>query len=343
MRSNEIRITAFQRGAFALVLGTAVLCGQSYSELRGDLTVLQVDPHHHGTLIGGTATAQLYRSRDGGESWESIAFPAARRSALHAIVVDPAKPDVYLVAVSSETLQYAGVFRTTDAGATWRPISGLEQKQVWALVRWNVDRDVIAAGTQEGVFLTRDGGDSWTLLSSAHSDWPKPVMSIAFDPTSLETMYAGTPHLAWKTNDGGNTWVRINRGMRDDSDIFAIDVDGARRTNLFAAACSGLYRSQDGGVTWYSMERAVGASHRTYVVARVPSHSSMVFAATNDGLIKSSDGGATWHRLSTDSARSIAFDPTDPNMIFVATTQGILRSEDGGIHFSGPVLIAGQR
>ena len=342
MRSNEIRITALPRGAFALVLGTAVLCGQSYSGLRGDLTVLQVDPHHRGTLIGGTATAQLYRSRDGGQTWDSIQFPCALRAALHAIVIDPGKPDVYLVAVSSETQEYAGVFRTTDAGATWRPIGGLEQKQVWALVRWRTDPKVIAAGTQEGVFLSRDGGDNWSLLSSSHSDWPKPVMSIAFDPTSLNTMYAGTPHLAWKTNDGGNTWVRLTRGMREDSDIFAIDVDGAQRANLFAAACSGLYRSKDGGKTWYSMERAVGASHRTYVVARAPSRSSMVFAATNDGLLKSTDGGATWHRLSTEAARSIAFDPTDPNMIFVATKQGILRSEDGGVHLSGTVLIAGQ-
>ena len=244
MRSNEIRITPLHRGAFALVLGTAVLCGQSYSGLRGDLTVLQVDPHHRGTLIGGTATAQLFRSRDGGETWDSIQFPGALHAALHAIVIDPGKPDVYLVAVSSETQQFAGVFRTTDAGATWRPIAGLEQRQVWALVRWRTDPKVIAAGTQEGVFLSRDGGDSWTLLSSSHSDWPKPVMSIAFDPTSLNTIYAGTPHLAWKTKDGGNTWVRLTRGMREDSDIFAIDVDGAQRTNLFAAACSGLYSSQ---------------------------------------------------------------------------------------------------
>jgi photosystem II stability/assembly factor-like uncharacterized protein len=121
--------------------------------------------------------------------------------------------------------------------------------------------------------------------------------------------------------------------MKDDSDIFTIDVDPRQRKRLFAGACSGIYTSLDGGGTWSSLERAVGDSFRTYVIVRAPDRRNLVFAGTSGGLIHSPDGGATWRRLSEGTVRSIAFDPIDPRRIFVATDKGILRSQDRGLHF----------
>jgi hypothetical protein len=252
------------------------------------------------------------------------------------MLIDPLKPNLYLVAVSSESPQNAGVFRTVDAGATWQQLHGLARKQVWALALWMGDSQVIAAGTQEGVFLTRDGGENWTRPAAPDASMPQPVVSLAFDPSDRNTLYAGTPHLAWKTSNAGITWRRLSRGMEADSDIFSIDVDRSRRSRLFAGACSGLYSSLDGGGTWSNLERAIGAPLRTYVVIRAPGLPGVVFAGTSGGLIRSADGGATWQRLFALPARSIAFDPADPRRIFVATDQGILRSDDSGLHFRGP-------
>ena len=330
MRPKALLIAVIQCSVFAFAV---MLCGETSDELPGPVTLVQVDPHHESTLVAGTATAQLFRSRDGGDTWKPLPFPGALRANLHAILIDPARPNVYWVAVSSETPQYAGVFRTSDEGATWQPLPGMEQKQVWALTFWSADARVIAAGAQDGVFLTRDGGEIWKSLSSPGSVWPQPVVSLAFDPTDKNTLYAGTPHLAWKTGNGGATWNRLTRGMKDDSDIFAIDVDPRQRKRLFAGACSGIYTSIDGGGTWSSLERAVGDSFRTYVIARAPDRRNLVFAGTSGGLIQSPDGGATWRRLSEGTVRSIAFDPADPRRIFVATDKGILRSSDRGLHF----------
>jgi photosystem II stability/assembly factor-like uncharacterized protein len=245
---------------------------------------------------------------------------------------------MYFVAVSSETPQYAGIFRTVDGGATWQQVDGMEQKQVWALTIYRGDPHVMAAGTQDGVFLTRDGGATWKRLATPGSPWPRPVVSLAFDPSNSKILYAGTPHLAWKTADAGASWRRIPTGMEDDSDIFSIDVDANQRLHLFAGACSGIYRSLNGGFTWSNLERATGGSFRTYVVARTPGRPNVVFAGTSGGLIQSTDDGATWRVLSKEIARSIAFDTADVRRIFVATDQGILRSEDGGDHF----LVANQ-
>jgi photosystem II stability/assembly factor-like uncharacterized protein len=318
-------------------LATANVLAPQYGETTAGLAVpvaiVQTDSHHLGTLLAGTASAQLFRSRDRAESWTLLPFPMALRSTLHTILIDPTMPDRYLVGLSSETPENAGIFRTTDEGATWRRLPGLERKQVWALALWAGDSHVIAAGTPEGVFRTLDGGENWTYLGGSGATLPRPVVSLAFDPKDRNTLYAGTPHLAWKTSDGGANWHRLSRGMQADSDIFSIDVDPNQRTRLFAGACGGLYRSVDGGGTWSTLERAIGGSFRTYAVARAPGLPSLVFAATSGGLIRSSDGGATWQRASAEPARSIAFDPANPRCVFIATDHGVFLSQDAGMHF----------
>jgi photosystem II stability/assembly factor-like uncharacterized protein len=250
------------------------------------------------------------------------------------VLIDPARANVYFVAVTSETPQFAGVFRSIDEGASWEQVRDLSQKQVWSLASWAPDARVIAAGSQDGVYLTRDGGENWTRISSQRTAGPQPVVALAFDPLHRNILYAGTPHLAWKTINSGATWRPMRNGMQEDSDIFSIETDQIRPRRLFAGACSGIYRSLDGGNTWSSLERAVGAQFRTYVVVHPPRNANVLFAGTNAGLLQSPDGGATWHRLSSLPARSIAFDPADPARVFVATDQGILRSEDGGSHFT---------
>jgi len=317
---------------FGLATCILPLYGEASGSLVSPMTVIQVDPHNPSTLLAATATALLFRTHDGADSWTPLAFPAELRATLHAVLINPARPSVYLVAVSSETPLYAGVFQSVDAGVTWEPLRDLAGKQVWSLAAWAGDGRVIAAGAQDGVYLTRDGGASWKRTSRVAAA-PRPVVSLKFDPADSNVLYAGTPHLAWKTSDGGANWNRIQKGMDRDSDIFSIEVDGRQSNRVFVGACSGIYRSLDGGGSWVSLEGAVGVRLRTYVVAHDPRNSRVVFAGTSAGLFQTPDGGTTWRKLSEQTARSIAFDPVDPDRIFVATDQGVLRSDDGGRRF----------
>src|SRR5260370_31346560 len=190
MRLSGLRILAIQWVALAC---TGMLCGETGSELPGLITLVQVDPHHQRTLVVGTATAQLFRSRDAGDTWSPVPCPGALRSTLHAMMIDPSTANVYFVAVTSETPRYAGVFRTVDEGATWQRLRGMEQKQVWALTFWKADARVVAAGAQDGVFLTSDGGDTWKRLASPRAHWPQPLVSPAFRPLCPNTPYACRP------------------------------------------------------------------------------------------------------------------------------------------------------
>jgi photosystem II stability/assembly factor-like uncharacterized protein len=334
MLSNQLPSSIARLAVLASAPWLSPLHGEADVAIAGPVTVVRADPHHHGTLLAGTATALLYRSRDGAASWARLSFPAELRCTLHALMIDPARANVYLVAVTSDEPQYAGLFRSLDEGATWEQLHDLRYKQVWSLAASSTDWHVIAAGTEDGVFLTHDSGDNWTHISSSKFVGPRPVVALTFDPAHRNILYAGTPHLAWKTTNGGATWRVIHKGMPDDSDIFSLDLDGDRPRRLFAGACSGIYRSLDGGNTWASLEQAVGGQFRTYVVAHAPSSPNALFVGTSAGLLQSQDGGVTWHRLSARTARSIAFDPADSQRVFIATDQGILQSQDGGAHFT---------
>jgi photosystem II stability/assembly factor-like uncharacterized protein len=297
----------------------------------GSAAVIHVDRHHRGTVLAATSNAQLFRSEDDGDSWRAIPFPAQLRATLHAFVLDPQNPGVYLVGLSSDIPEYSGILRSADSGLTWQRIPEADLKAVWSIAIWPRDSRVLAAGTEDGVFLTRNAGETWTRASPRENRGLRPVVSLAFDPTDSKVLYAGTPHLPWKTVDGGASWNSIHTGMLDDSDVFSIQVDASQPVRLFASACSGIYRSSNAGEKWTKLIRAQGASYRTYQITQDPAQPNIVFAGTTSGLEKSVDGGTTWRKLSTQSTRSIAFDPVRPGRIYVATDEeGLFRSDNLG-------------
>jgi photosystem II stability/assembly factor-like uncharacterized protein len=304
---------------------------QAIGPFGGSVAIVQVDPHRTDTVLAATSNALLFRSSDGGYSWNPIPSPAALQGALHAFVIDPKTPNVYYAGLSSDSPAYRGIFRSRDAGATWQPLAGVKGKDIWSIAIWPADARVLAAGARDGVMLSRDGGESWTRISPAENRELQPVVSLAFDPVNSKILYAGTPHLPWKTVNGGTSWRSIHDGMADDSDVFSIEVDPKRPPRVFASACSGIYLSVNGGSTWRKLHGAKGASYRTYFVAQDPRHAGVVYAGTNHGLEKSADGGATWRQLSTNPTRSVAFDRWHAWRTFVATDgAGILRSNDSG-------------
>jgi photosystem II stability/assembly factor-like uncharacterized protein len=296
----------------------------------GPATVVQVDRQHRGTVLAATSNAQVFRSDDDGGSWRALSFPPELRATLHAFVVDPHQAGLFLVGLSSDMVGYSGLFRTEDGGRTWEHDGSL--KDVWSIAIWDRDPRVIAAGTVEGVFLTADGGKHWRHLESPNGAGPKPVVSLAFDPLDSNILYAGTPHLPWKTVDGGATWHSVHEGMLEDSDVFSILIDSRHRQTLLAGVCGGIFRSLDSGQTWTkSKQTTTGVPDRTYQIAQHPLRQNVFFAATALGLLKSVDSGVTWRRLSTQSTRSIAFDPKQSDRIYVATDNtGLFMSNNLG-------------
>jgi photosystem II stability/assembly factor-like uncharacterized protein len=296
----------------------------------GSAEIVRVAPRQQGVLLAATGNGLLYRSRNGGASWDHLAFPAQLAGSLHALEADPGVEGVWYAGMESDIASVAGVYKTSDGGLTWTQLPGLKGKSVWAVAVRSSQPRLIAAGTTDGVYLSRDGGASWARISPESNRELRPVVSLAFHPTDPGIIYAGTTHLPWRTRDGGAHWESIHSGMIDDSDVFSISVETRAPSSVFASACSGVYRSSDGGSTWKRLATPSGA-FRTYLVALDPHREGVVYAATSAGLLRSSDRGGAWKTVTSHQVRSIAFDAVNPNKVYFASaTGGLLVSRDSG-------------
>ncbi len=329
----------------ALLLGLAfatAAAAQSWQSLGppgGDVRALAADPQHSERLYLGTPDGHIFGSQDAGDSWKLLGRISSRTdSVITAILVDPRNPQRIFAAAwtrDPSAIAGGGVFRSDDAGISWRP-SGLRGQAVRALAQANSDPDVLVAGTLEGVFQSRDLGATWQRISPESNAELRNIDSVAIDPRNPDVIYTGTFHLPWKTVDAGRSWSAVHRGMIDDSDVMSILPDRVQSSRVFASACSGIYRSDDGGALWQKVQGIPFSARRTHVLAQDPSRPEIIYAGTTEGLWKSADAGGSWKRLTPANwvINAVQLPAARPGRIVIGTDEmGILVSDDAGLNF----------
>lgn len=314
---------------------------QAMGPAGGDVRALASDPAHPEVLYLGTTDGAIFVSRNAGADWEPLGVAGENQNAVvTAILVDPRNSARLYAAtwtreVSSEG---GGVFLSTDGGATWRD-SGLGGHAVRALVQSASDPAMLVAGALDGVYRSRDSGQTWWRITPAGDAELRNFDSLAIDPRDPQIIYAGTFHLPWKTTDGGAHWSAIHAGMIDDSDVLSVVTDRDNPRRIFASACSGIYRSNDGGAAWEKLEGIPYSARRTPVIRQDVARSAVLYAGTTEGLWKTTDGGASWRRISPRSwvINSMVILPGDGgggSRVLLGTEQhGVRASDDGGASF----------
>jgi photosystem II stability/assembly factor-like uncharacterized protein len=323
------------------LLSTALLASGPWQVLGpdgGDARSLAYDAHNPDHILLGTSTGQMFSSNDGGGTWTRLARLGGDDYVLDHISIDPQDSNrIYVSTWSAANQQTGEVFRTHDGGANWTTVPALHGKSIRAMAMFKGDSKVLVAGALDGVYRTKDGGDSWERLSPANSTEIKNVESIAVDPKDPNTVYAGTWHLAWKTSDGGANWQHINKGMIDDSDVFSVIVDHENPSVVFASACSGIYKSETGGNLFAKIQGIPFSARRTRVLKQDPTNENTVYAGTTEGLWKTVDLGKVWKRVSSPDVvvNDVMIDPRDSNRVLLATDRsGVMASTDGASKWS---------
>jgi len=148
---------------------------------------LAIDPHHPSTLFAGTNRGDIYRSNDGGRSWQRVVrpptLPHSHLYAIVAIAIDPRDPDNIYAG-----RRHDGVIKTSDGGnSLTRANTGLNDTHINALTIDPHDPQVLLASTQAGVFKTSNAGETW----QPYGQTPGGVTAFAIDPTG-RTAYAAT-------------------------------------------------------------------------------------------------------------------------------------------------------
>lgn len=280
--------------------------------------------------------AHLYRSRDGGNSWQPLdAAPhhaaGARGESLRAIW--------YITALPGGTL-YAGIdppglFVSRDAAASWAPLAGLNEHP------------------------TRDRWEPSKGIFAAHS--------IHVDPDNPDALYAGiSAGGAYRSLDGGKSWVPANVGVRAENlaDRFPVAGHNIHRLvmhplngqRLYRQCYNGVYRSDDGAATWTEITGNL-PSDFGYAIVTDPEDPDVVYQVPEDGpefrttaggrmrVFRSTTGGGEWTSVSAGLPQSHVYvtvlrealdiDDLDPRGLYLGTSGGhLFATVDGARQWS---------
>ena len=343
---------------------------------RGGRTVAAVGvPGQPHLFYIGVNNGGVWRTTDAGRVWTPI-FDAESTGSVGAIAVAPSDPNVIYVG-SGEGLQRPdlsvgdGIYKSTDAGATWRHLGLRDGQQIPAVIVDPRDPNKVFAAVlghpygpneERGVFRSSDGGESWQKV--LYTDANTGAFDVAFDPSNPDVLYAvlwaarsapweGGPFLLpannglYKSTDGGSTWRKVGAGLPDAANglgRIGLGTSASEPSRLYAVVGAnrggGIYRSDDAGLDWRlinSDNRLWGRDGDFNEVKVDPKNADVLYIA-NVVTWKSTDGGRTFTALKGapggDDYHRFWINPDDPRIILLANDQGGIVTLNGGATWS---------
>jgi len=320
-------------------LGTT-LTGLPACSLQSDaIVVIALHPNNPNILYIAT-NDYIYKSRDEGESWESISRGMSH-SRVIAMAIDPAYPAVVYAGTKGDA-----VYKSYDGGQRWVPLkTGLDDVTITSVVNQLVfdpnDNTRLWAATTMGIFESMDGGETWTKRMKGMKEVLM-VITLAIDPARPDIIYAGTSGGVYKSVDRAHTWMKANNGLispelLSSSRALMVNtllIDSQRPDTVYAATLNGLYKTEDGARSWTRTGQDL-PDQMISALALDPSWPGTLFVAGRQGVFKSTDAGLTWKGknagLASLNVRSLALSPEDPKTVYLGTNgSGLYRSRDGG-------------
>jgi photosystem II stability/assembly factor-like uncharacterized protein len=258
---------------------------------------IALDPANPDTLYAGTdgergqQGGSLYKSTDGGLHWTATSL---RDLDVYVIAVDPLNPSV----VYAGTLK--GVYKSTDAGATWRSSStGLKTAAVQALALDSTPPRgerltasvTLYAGTRQGdLYKSTDSAATWTLLDSRDV----PVTALATSPQRPSMVFAATAEGLLRTTDGGAHWGMMAGGIWRFK-LDGVAIDPRNPAVVYVVGPAGVFKSTDGGENWGPASIGLTGTQPT-ALAIDPNEPAILYVGTDRGVFRSRNAGVTWER-----------------------------------------------
>jgi photosystem II stability/assembly factor-like uncharacterized protein len=284
------------------------------------------------------------------------------------LAIAPSDSNVLYVGTGEQT-RGNGVYRSTDAGATWKNVGLQDVPFIQAIIVDPKNPDIAVAGgnsigfgilwrplpstaktANRGIFRTVDGGKNWTKVFSAEDSIG--VVDLCSDPSDPSTLYAaiyrpssGTGDSTTeatsdivRSTDGGATWTALaSTGLPEKArgrvGIAVAAGTGGRR--LYAIMQPGFFRSDDGGATWQQSTKDPRVNGNEYFSrVFVDTKNPDVLYVSQTSMYRSTDGGKTFEAFtgapSGDDFHVAWIDPRDPARMIFGVDQGAIITVDAG-------------
>jgi photosystem II stability/assembly factor-like uncharacterized protein len=238
----------------------------------------------------------VYRSKDGGDSWQQISpVNHTEIKNIASVAVDPRDPNVV----------YAGTWhlawKTDDGGATWRHINKgmVDDSDVFSIIVDSADSSVIFASACSGIYRSDTAGDVFHKIQGIPFS-ARRTRVLKQDPGKPSIVYAGTTEGLWKTADGGKTWKRMTNPEIVVNDVLVDPRDSMRV--LLATDREGVMASDNGRQTFSASNHGFTHRYVSAIVVDKDDPDTIFVGVVNDrewgGVFSFRYGGQGWQQRS---------------------------------------------
>lgn len=307
-----------------------------------------------GHPFGENAERGVFRSRDGGKTWEKVLYKDEKTGAID-IAFDPNNSNILFAALwQAKRTPWSmdsggpgsGLYRSADGGTTWKEVkghgfpegikgrigvtvSGANSNRVWAVVE----------AENGGIYRSDDGGESWQLTTDDHRFRQRAwyYSHIFADPKLPDTVYILNTG-AYRSNDGGRTFAGLRAPHGDNHGLW---IDPLNPKRMINGNDGGATISTDGGLSWTTEDNQPTAQFYHVVTDnRFPYY---IYGAQQDnstvGIASASPHGGIdrtdWYDVGGGESGYIAPDPTDPLIVYAGSYGGEISRYD---HRTGETL-----
>lgn len=256
----------------------------------------------------------VYRSLDGGETWEHMGLSDTR--SIHRIAIHPDNPDIVFVAAPGHRWgpnEERGLFRTLDGGLSWQKVLYINENTGVVEVAMEENGRVLYAaayqrrrhawgnltgGPDSGIYRSMDGGTTWKKLGGGLPEGTLGKIAIAIAKSSPNVVYASIGDSdggLYRSEDRGETWARVN-DLRTSYWYGNIYVDPVNENKVWTMGTQ-LDVSIDGGKTFENDWTAQGIHVDHHVMWINPKNTDHMLMGNDGGFHITYDGARTWSFL----------------------------------------------
>jgi len=341
------------------------------TNIGGRITGLALHPTNASIIYAGAADGGMLKSTDGGVTWAMLTDNLPSLS-VGDVAIDPNNPNTVYAGMGEANLagdnyDGDGVYRTTDAGATWTNLGLTRVKRIGRVAVHPTNSNVLfvaGAGAQfsadsaRGVYRSTNGGTTWSKVLYVSDSTS--AIDLRIDPTRPDTVYAamwerlrsptrrkagGATSGIWRSTDMGTTWARLTSGLPSGVTVGRIGLAIAKSSPdiLYAIYAdsvgyfTSVYKTTNAGNTWAvtaGQPSGLFSSYGWYFgqIRVSPANPDIVFGL-GVPLYRSTNGGTSWSNASGSQHvdhHAMEFDLSNPNRIVDGNDGGVFYSTNGG-------------